>query len=80
MYFLGATSGPNKVIRRWVEQMIGVSAINCSNLPPVTFLVYENGTGRHTQVVKGAVCKTAIRRFKSACRLQFFNFFRSRGE
>jgi hypothetical protein len=28
--------------------------------------------GRHTQVVKGAVCKTAIRRFKSACRLQFF--------
>ena len=25
---------------------------------------------RHTQVVKGAVCKTAILRFESGCRLQ----------
>ncbi len=25
-------------------------------------------------MVKGAVCKTAIRRFKSACRLQFNSF------
>ena len=41
-------------------------------LQPSAGLWYKGGKGRRTQVAKGAVCKTAIRRFNPARRLQFF--------
>ncbi len=41
--------------------------------PEAGMLHYEQCKGRRTQVAKGEVCKTSIRRFESARRLSFFS-------